>query len=156
MGELLRIGEAARLLGVTAKTLRFYEAKGILPPARRNGAGYRLYSPEDLERVRFVLRLKEVGLVLDEVREVLTCAEEACCGGTGPQLEKMLRSKLDEVRSRIRDLRAVSRKLEETLASIREAAERSRDADRCEEEICLPQRGSRGLVPIVPMSARRT
>lgn len=155
MGELLRIGEAASLLGVTAKTLRFYEAKGILPPARRNGTGYRLYSPEDLERVRFVLRLKAVGLVLDEAREVLTCAEEACCGETGPQVEKMLRSKLDEVESRIRDLKALSRKLEEALASTRRAAERNRDASQCEEGICLPREVSRELLPIVPTSGSR-
>lgn len=115
MAELLRVGEAAKVLGVTAKTLRFYEQKGVLPPARRNGAGYRLYAAEDLERARFILRLKAMGLVLQEAREVLACAEEACCGATGPRLEETLRSKLAEVESRILELKALRRKLMRAL-----------------------------------------
>lgn len=140
VAELLRVGEAAKVLGVTAKTLRFYEQKGVLPPARRNGAGYRLYAAEDLERARFILRLKAMGLVLQEAREVLACAEEACCGATGPRLEETLRSKLAEVESRILELKALRRKLMRALASAEEAVDRNPESTECREEICLPGR----------------
>ena len=60
-GRLLRIGELARLAGVTPRAVRFYETQGLLPAPHRSEAGYRLYSPHDLVRVIRVRRLRELG-----------------------------------------------------------------------------------------------
>lgn len=114
----LRIGEAAKVLGVTPKALRFYERRGFLPPPPRTGGRYRLYSPQDLERARFLMRAKALGLELEEAAEVLACAEAACCGETGPRLEATLRSRLAQVEAQMRELRMLRRKLKEALASI--------------------------------------
>lgn len=139
MAELLRIGEAAKALGLTPKALRFYEKRGILPPAQRNGARYRLYAPEDLERARFVLHAKAMGLDLDEAGELLACAEAACCGATGPKLQQTLREKLEEVEARMRELRDLRKRLREALASVEAAVDRTGQAGACDEEICLPK-----------------
>lgn len=147
MHEFLRIGEAAEALGVSPKTLRFYEAKGVLPLTRRSGAGYRLYAPEDLERARLVLRLKAMGLDLDEAREVVACAEEACCGAMGPELEAILQSKVAAVEVQIRELTALRQRLDEALASVRVAAGRNRRGGECTEETCLPLEVKRRPVP---------
>jgi DNA-binding transcriptional MerR regulator len=152
---LMRVGEAAKALGVTPKTLRFYEAKGILPSPRRNGAGYRMYAPEDLERARLVLRLKAMGLQLDEAREVLACAEEACCGGTGPRLEETLHSKLAEIEDRIRELTALRTHLREALSSLRSAVERNRSATECDEDICLPRVEDGADRRLLPLAERQ-
>ncbi|MSQ27769.1 MAG: MerR family transcriptional regulator [Dehalococcoidia bacterium] len=48
------IGELADAAGVTAKTIRFHEEKGMLPPARRSGSGYRLYGDADIRRLRLI------------------------------------------------------------------------------------------------------
>ncbi len=71
MRERLRIGEVARLTGVTPKTVRHYEKIGLIKEADRSESGYRLYSAEDLLRVHRVKKLQSLGLSLKRVREVL-------------------------------------------------------------------------------------
>ncbi|MFZ1154608.1 MAG: MerR family transcriptional regulator [Solirubrobacteraceae bacterium] len=74
----LRIGDVAKLVGTTPRTIRYYEEIGLLTqaPARPVG-GHRLYTQTEVERLREVIRLKELlGVTLDELRDLLT-AEEA-------------------------------------------------------------------------------
>lgn len=74
----LRIGDVARLAGTTTRTIRYYEEIGLLPesPSRPTG-GHRLYTQAEVERVREVIRLKELlGVSLNELKELLA-AEEA-------------------------------------------------------------------------------
>jgi DNA-binding transcriptional MerR regulator len=74
----LRIGELAERAGTTARTIRYYEELGLLPQEPDRDAGrHRLYGEGDVDRLRELLRLKELlGLTLDELREVVA-AEEA-------------------------------------------------------------------------------
>jgi DNA-binding transcriptional MerR regulator len=76
--EALRIGDVAKLAGTTPRTIRYYEELGLLPQApERPSGGHRLYSPEEVERLREVMRLKELlGVSLQELKELLA-AEEA-------------------------------------------------------------------------------
>lgn len=74
----LRIGDVAKLAGTTPRTIRYYEEIGLLPqaPARPAG-GHRLYTAAEVERLREVIRLKQLlGVTLEELRDLLT-AEEA-------------------------------------------------------------------------------
>ncbi len=76
--ESLRIGDVARLVGTTPRTIRYYEEIGLLPeaPARPSGQ-HRLYTQAEVERLREVMRLKHLlGVSLDELKTLLT-AEEA-------------------------------------------------------------------------------
>jgi DNA-binding transcriptional MerR regulator len=74
----LRIGDVAKLTGTTTRTLRYYEEIGLLPGAEDREAGrHRSYTQADLDRVREVLRLRDLlGVSLDELRELLA-AEDA-------------------------------------------------------------------------------
>jgi DNA-binding transcriptional MerR regulator len=74
----LRIGDVAKLTGTTARTLRYYEEIGLLPGAGDREAGrHRSYTQADVDRVREVLRLRDLlGVSLDELRELLA-AEDA-------------------------------------------------------------------------------
>jgi DNA-binding transcriptional MerR regulator len=77
-GENLRIGDVARLVGTTPRTIRYYEEIGLLTeaPARPSGQ-HRIYTQAEVERLREVMRLKELlGVSLDELKTLLT-AEEA-------------------------------------------------------------------------------
>ncbi|KAA8962465.1 MerR family transcriptional regulator [Mycobacterium sp.] len=69
--QLLTLGQAARAAGVSRKAMRVYEAKGLLPPAERSAAGYRLYSDADVELLTFIRRARQLGLHLDDIRHVL-------------------------------------------------------------------------------------
>jgi MerR family transcriptional regulator, repressor of the yfmOP operon len=74
----LRIGDVAKLAGTTPRTIRYYEEIGLLPEApERPSGGHRLYTHAEVERLREVMRLKELlGVSLDELKDLLT-AEEA-------------------------------------------------------------------------------
>lgn len=61
----------AELAGVTPRTLRWYDQKGLLKPRRTTEAGYRLYGPEEVDRLQAILFYKELGLELEAVREIL-------------------------------------------------------------------------------------
>ena len=67
--------------GIPAKTIRYYESIGVLPPPERKANGYRLYSEDDVERVRFVAGARSLGLSLDDIAEILALRDrrEAPC-----------------------------------------------------------------------------
>lgn len=71
------IGELAKLCKVTSDTLRFYEKNGLLIPSGRSSSGYRLYNEENLAQIRFILKSKQLGLTLDEIKELLAINLEA-------------------------------------------------------------------------------
>jgi DNA-binding transcriptional MerR regulator len=76
--QSLRIGDVAKLVGTTTRTIRYYEEIGLLPEAReRPSGGHRLYTQRDVERLRETMRLKELlGVTLQELKALLA-AEEA-------------------------------------------------------------------------------
>lgn len=72
-----QIGEVAERTGVTHRTLRFYEEKGLLDPPERMEGGFRLYSDEDITRVMYVRSLQNLlGFTLSEIKEMVEAEEE--------------------------------------------------------------------------------
>lgn len=72
-----QIGEVAERTGVTQRTLRFYEEKGLLNPPERMEGGFRLYSDDDINRVTYVRRLQDLlGFTLSEIKEMVDAEEE--------------------------------------------------------------------------------
>jgi len=70
-GAQWRVGELARIAGVTVRALHHYDDLGLLVPSERTQAGHRLYSAADVERLYRLLALREVGLPLDEIAPLL-------------------------------------------------------------------------------------
>jgi DNA-binding transcriptional MerR regulator len=70
-GEHWRIGELARVAGVTVRALHHYDSLGLLVPSERTGAGHRLYSAADVQRLYRLLALRGVGLPLEEISPLL-------------------------------------------------------------------------------------
>jgi DNA-binding transcriptional MerR regulator len=75
-GAHIRIGELAVELGLNPKSIRHYEAIGLLPPPQRTTSGYRLYDEVDRERLRFIVKAKAIGFTLREIREILTLRDD--------------------------------------------------------------------------------
>lgn len=72
----LQIGEVAERTGVTQRTLRFYEEKGLLRPPSRMDGGFRLYSEDDVRRVEQIRRLQDLlGVSLAEIKEMVDAQE---------------------------------------------------------------------------------
>ena len=69
--ELLKIGEFARLADTNLRTLRYYEELGLLEPAMRSRGGFRYYRRTDINRMRLIRDLQDLGLALERVHELL-------------------------------------------------------------------------------------
>ncbi|MCQ6561803.1 MerR family transcriptional regulator [Paenibacillus mendelii] len=72
MNRHWKVGEIAKLTGLTVRTLRFYDQIGLFSPSGQTESGHRLYSESDLSRLQQILSLKELGLSLEEIKSVLT------------------------------------------------------------------------------------
>ncbi len=99
-----RIGEAARLSGLSTPAIRFYESKGLLPPAGRTGAGYRQYDDDAIRRLRLIRNARALGLPLDEVQALISGSHSSDCGGYVTQLQAMIARQETEVASRLAGL----------------------------------------------------
>ncbi|WP_373389237.1 MerR family DNA-binding protein [Pseudomonas alcaligenes] len=109
MGKPITIGMLARDSGVNLETIRFYERSGLLPAPQRSPAGYRHYQPEDVRRLRFIRRGRELGFSLEEIRSLLELAAhpESPCASA----DQMVREHLDAIATRIRDLQNMQAEL---------------------------------------------
>jgi MerR family Zn(II)-responsive transcriptional regulator of zntA len=123
------IGELARVAGMTVEGVRFYERSGLLVPAGRSRGGYRLYGPEAQERLAFVRQAQAVGLSLEEIRRVVALSE----GGVRPckEVQAFMRARVADIDRRQRELRALRRRLTETLARWEAAGEPPAGAHVC-------------------------
>jgi MerR family copper efflux transcriptional regulator len=71
MSERMRIGELTDRAEVTPRTVRYYESIGLIPPGEREGTGQHYYTAETVARLRKIEQLKQLGLSLDEIRDVI-------------------------------------------------------------------------------------
>lgn len=76
----MKIGEVSKIVGLSTSAIRFYERHGLLGPGRvsRAGNGYRVYSPQDLEEIQLIVKFKELGLELDEIKNLLSEEPKSC------------------------------------------------------------------------------
>ena len=109
-----RIGDLARAAGCPVETIRYYERIGVLPRPERSPGGHRTYGPQHRARLAFVLRGRELGFSLDEIRELLRLGD-AHDGGCA-EAEAIARRHLGDIAARIDDLKRI-RRLLETLAA---------------------------------------
>ena len=114
------VGELADELGVTTRTLRFYEAEGLVAPARSGSA--RVYDHRDRARLRLILRGKRFGMSLSEIREIVEMYD-----GAASSERKQLEILLDRLGEIADDLRARQADLAGTLTEVTEVAALCRD-----------------------------
>ncbi|MET8144301.1 MerR family transcriptional regulator [Sphaerisporangium sp. NPDC005288] len=86
--ELIPIGEAARRLGVSTSALRYYDERGLVPPAERSH-GHRRYGPDELRRLAFIQIMQRLGLNLDTAAAVLDEPGEQWRQTVREQIEKL-------------------------------------------------------------------
>ena len=106
----MKIGELAKETGLNPKTIRFYEAEGLLPNPQRTPSGYRMYGPEDAGRLEFIRKAKHLGLSLEEVKGILQlhdCSEPTCV-----HVRSLLDEKLSQVERVLADLQGFQVELE--------------------------------------------
>lgn len=125
----LGIAELARELDVTTRTIRFYEAEGLIAPTRRGQQ--RIFSPRDRVRLKLILRGKRLGFSLGEIREIIDLYD------TAPGEAGQLRFFLDKIRERRAALEGQRADIAETLRELAEVEA------RCQAQLRALGRGRR-------------
>ncbi|MGQ0842810.1 MAG: heavy metal-responsive transcriptional regulator [Sporichthyaceae bacterium] len=125
------IGELAQASGLTTKTIRFYEERGLIAAPPRTAGGYRDYPEQALGRLRFIRDAQSAGLTLAELRSILALRDggEAPCEHVGGVIDEHLRG----IDRRLADLRA-------TRTVLRSLARRAATVDPAtcaEEDVCI-------------------
>ena len=134
MSKPLTIGVLARDSGVNLETIRFYERSGLLPAPQRSPSGYRHYQEQDVRRLRFIRRGRELGFSLEEIRSLLELAAhpESPCESA----DQMVREHLDAIETRIRDLQNMRAELSKLAGCHSSHAEHCRLLEALDDRDC--------------------
>ena len=97
----LTIGRLAQQADVGIDTVRFYERRGLLPEPARTASGYRLYTPETIDRLNFIRRAKDLGFTLEEIISLLGLQDSR---GSEAAVKELTRRKLEQINSKMQDL----------------------------------------------------
>lgn len=107
-------GELARRTGCNLETVRYYEKIGMMPEPPRTASGYRIYDEDHVSRLRFILRGRELGFSIEEIRDLLGFVESGT--QTCAIVKERTERHLTNVRARIADLRRIEQVLATTAA----------------------------------------
>ena len=144
----MRIGELARKAGVDVQTVRYYEREGLLQAPARTGSGYRVYAPEQLERLNFVRHCRSLDMPLAEIRRLIELSGERSV--SCDEVNALVRAHLGRVQAKRRSLEELEKQLE-ALNSQCESGHRVADCGILEElihaahgEACACHQGREG------------
>lgn len=113
--SVLSIGQLARSAQVGVDTIRFYEKQGLMPRAARRASGYREYGNDDLRRLQFIRRAKDLGFSLEEIAELLALKRTPSRGVE--KVKAVARQKLQQVDAKLAELQRLRAVLAELVAA---------------------------------------
>ena len=124
----LQIGEVAALAGVSVDAVRYYEKRRLLDRAPRSTGNFRLFTPEAIERIRFIKQAQDMGLSLDEIKELFTSD-----GGAHQcqRVRDLLKEKISELEMRMKKLLEFKRTLARHLAVCEDELQQQGEAASC-------------------------
>lgn len=111
MNNLVSIGQAAKITGLSAKTIRFYEEIKLLAPAKRLENTYRTYSKEDLRIFFLIKEARSLGLPLKDIKAVVHLCMSEGCESANNLLKTKLPVYLEKIEAKIRELMDIQAKL---------------------------------------------
>ena len=109
---LMNIGEAARLSGVSAKMIRYYEESGAMPAAGRKANGYRDYDETDVAALQFLRRARDFGFSMEETRDLLALWRDR--SRPSREVKNLVERHVADLTRRIQEMRA----MRDTLAQL--------------------------------------
>jgi len=109
----VQIGELAKKLGITTRTIRYYEEIGLMGPSERVGGGTRTYCRDDVLRLKFILKLKELGISLKEMQELAENFDvnQQSFGTITPKLLEILDGHIGKVDQKIANLASLRQEI---------------------------------------------
>jgi MerR family copper efflux transcriptional regulator len=107
----LTIGRVAAAAQVPTDTIRYYESVGLLPPAARSAAGYRLYQRSEVRRLQLIKRAKLLGLSLSDIKDLVDQTFTDSCAHLQRELLDRIPAQVDEIERRMAELQALKEEL---------------------------------------------
>lgn len=104
--DLVQIGVMAERVGLSLRTVRYYEEMGLVEPTTRTAGGFRLYGPEQEERLRVLKTMKPLGFTLEEMRDLVQLLDDATRARPGSRRALAIRERIDGLRQEIELRRA--------------------------------------------------
>ena len=111
----MKISEAAESSGCHQETIRYYERIGLMPAPSRTSSGYREYRQDEVDRLRFITRSRELGFSLDEIRSLLRMENDPSLSCS--EIDGIAREHLADIRGKIRELNRIARELDRTIGA---------------------------------------
>ena len=108
----LTIGQLAKETGINIETIRYYERRGLIPEPPRRESGYREFTPQYVERIRFIKRAQTLGFTLREVSGLLALADGK---PTCKDIRKFAEDKVNDIENRINDLKKIKKVLNDLV-----------------------------------------
>ncbi|MCC2106828.1 MAG: Cu(I)-responsive transcriptional regulator [Hyphomicrobiales bacterium] len=105
------IGEAAKVSGVSAKMIRYYESIGLIAAPRRSAAGYRFYDERDVQTLRFVRRARDLGFPVEDIGKLLELWRDGA--RSSADVKQLAEHHIAELEGKIAALQAMQRTLEQ-------------------------------------------
>lgn len=137
VAKLMTIGEVARRSGVTIRTLRYYERRGLLAPAARRASGYRLYGDVELHKLAFIRQAKALGLTLAGIRPLVAGDGERNGAGTRERLVRVFGERIRQTTAQLAMLTGLRAELQRRRRALARRAPFRRGQEYC---TCLEQR----------------
>lgn len=109
------IGKLVRELNINKETIRYYEKIGLLSETKRDKNGYRLYSDEDIEKIKFILIIKKFGFSLKEISTLMY--NEVLCGDI-TSIRNLVGNKINDINSKMNELIETKNLLEKVKKNI--------------------------------------
>jgi Hg(II)-responsive transcriptional regulator len=111
----LTIGRLAKQAGLGIETVRFYERQGLIEPPPRTDSNYRIYPEEEVNRLKFIKRAKDLGFTLKEIKELLELQNDP--HATKADIKKRTVGKIDDIKKKVLDLVKIQEALEHLAGS---------------------------------------
>jgi DNA-binding transcriptional MerR regulator len=156
MTDQFTIGQLAQQTGVSIRTIRFYEAEGVLPPPARSPSGYRLYSSTDARRLRLARNAKHLGLSLPQVKTLVAEAFQAECQDYGELMLGTLTGQQAAIDQQIAQLQALKTELATIEEEIRHDVAHCQPGQQVQDCTSCAGIDQKGDLPhAVPLPLRR-
>lgn len=110
----MNIGQASKASGVSAKMIRYYEEIKLIPPSDRTAAGYRSYSQNDIHRLHFIRKARDLGFSVAEIGELLALWGDR--SRKSADVKRVAETHIADLKQRIKDMQEMAKTLQ-TLVS---------------------------------------
>jgi len=115
--KLMRVGELAKAVGKTVRAMHLYEELGLLEPRSRSDGGFRMYGPEAIDRIHWIVKLQAIGFTLAEIQGFVKDFQDAGSGREATaRVRAMFTEKQAQIREQITQLQVIENDLNEAVA----------------------------------------